>query len=224
MWQWRPVGKTVDGVAAYSWNVTIPDLSGAQNPTILSVLDDRIIGHSGLTTMGGRYATVDPWTMWAISLKPESRGQLLWKKDYPAPPGNQTIQIGPMSLEEGVFIIRNKETLTYSAYDIDTGNMLWGPTEPVGYWMMYGTIADIAYGKLYVTGWSGVVHCYDLETGNQEWEFSLGATGTETVYPNWPVGSGAGMTIADGKIYVTTGEHSHTQPLYVRGLCTASTL
>jgi outer membrane protein assembly factor BamB len=214
MWQWRPVGKTVDGVAAYSWNVTIPDLSGAQNPTILSVLDDRIIGHSGLTTMGGRYGTVDPWTMWAISLKPGQEGQLLWKKDYPAPPGNQTIQIGPMSIDDGVFIIRNKETLSFYAYDLDTGNMLWGPSKPVESWMMYGSIADIAYGKLYVTGWSGVVHCYDLKTGNQEWEFSLGATGLETVYPNWPVGSGAGMTIADEKIYVTTGEHSHTQPLY----------
>ncbi len=214
MWQWRPVGKTVDGAAAYSWNVTIPDILGLQTPTILEVLDDRIIGQSGLTTMGGRYGTVDPWTMWAISLKPDSRGQLLWKKNYPAPPGNQTIQIGPMSLEDGVFIIRNKETLSYYAYDLDTGNLLWGPSEPVGDWMMYGTIADIAYGNLYVTGWAGVVHCYDIKTGNEKWKFSLGSTGMETVYPNWPVGSGAGMTVADEKLYVTTGEHSHTQPLY----------
>jgi hypothetical protein len=215
MWQWRPVGKVLDGRRGYTWNVTIPDLNGLANPSILSVLDDRIIGTSGLTVLGGRYATTDPWTLWAISLKPETRGELLWIKNYTAPPGNQTMQYRTASLEDGIFIMNNKELMTYSGYSLDTGEKVWGPTEPAGAYAMYGMSCQIAYGTLY--SWpdhTGEIRAYDVKTGDFLWAFSTGSCGLEAAWDNWPGGSGSGLTIADGKLYATTFEHSTTQPLY----------
>ena len=53
----------------------------------------------------------------------------------------------------------------------------------------------------------------------------LNTAGTEAPYAYWPLGSGAGMSIADHKIFVTTGEHSVTQPIVpATGASTASTL
>jgi hypothetical protein len=82
-WQWRPDGKTVNMVNAYSWNVTInADLVGNSAPAIMQVLPgDVILGRSSAISPGvGDKFTPDPYTFWAISDKPESRGQLLWKQ------------------------------------------------------------------------------------------------------------------------------------------------
>ena len=215
LWQWRPVGKVLDGRNGYSWNVTIPNLNGLASASILSVLPDRIIGTSGMTALGGRYATVDPWTMWAISLKPGSIGQLLWIKNYTAPSGNQTIQFQRASLEDGVFIMNNKELTAYYGYSLDTGDFMWGPTASLGAYAMYGMSGQIQDGKLY--SWpdhTGEIHAYDVKTGTLLWTFSTGSTELESAWTNWPGGSGSGMTIADGKIYATTYEHSTTMPLY----------
>ena len=103
--QWRPVGKTVDMSKSYSWNVTI---TGGKLPTgtatiVRNFQDDILLGTStsfaGITSFG----TPDPWTMWAISLKPENRGELLWSKSYPAPAGNQTIFLGPVDPVNRIF-------------------------------------------------------------------------------------------------------------------------
>ncbi len=187
MWQWRPVGKTLDGRRGYSWNVSIPDLEGEDEPEILQVLDDRIIGTSGLTALGGRYASTDPWTIWAISLKPENRGQLLWRKDYPAPPGNQTMQYRTASLEDKIFVMNNKELMTYYGYDLDTGEQVWGPSESLGAYAMYGMSAQIKDGKL--ISWpdhTGEIHAFDVKTGDSLWTFSTGPTGLESAWVNWP--------------------------------------
>ena len=92
-WQWRPDGKTVNMANAYSWNVSInADLVGNSSPAIVQVLPgDIILGRSSAIQPGvGDKFTADPYTFWAISDKPESRGQLLWKQSYPAPAGNIT--------------------------------------------------------------------------------------------------------------------------------------
>jgi len=76
-YQWRPVGKTVNMSQAYSWNVTIPSLPGLSQPSIVKVIpDDLLIGRSTSFMGISDWGTPEPWTMWAISLKPESRGTL----------------------------------------------------------------------------------------------------------------------------------------------------
>jgi hypothetical protein len=52
-----------------------------------------------------------------------------------------------------------------------------------------------------------------METGELEWESAVDACGLEGPYQYWPM-YGKGKLLADHKIYITTGEHSHTQPLF----------
>jgi len=216
LWQWRPVGKTVDGNNGYSWSVTIPDLPGNGSPTIRAILDDRIIGDSGMQILGGRYSTTDPWTLWAISLKPETRGQLLWLKDYPAPEGNVTMQIRYMdecaSLEDGVLLVNAKEKLTLNAYNIDTGDWMW-ETEPMSPYAMYGVNTQFDNGIIYAAArYAGIIYAFDPQTGQTLWTWESGSPGFEAVWSDWPITGG--FTIADEKLYVTTSEHSVTMPLY----------
>jgi cell division septation protein DedD len=70
--------------------------------------------------------------------------------------------------------------------------------------------SSAAYGKLYSTGYSGIVYCYDLNTGDILWEYTASA-GLATPYGNYPLGIAA---IADGKIYLATNEHSSGAPYW----------
>ena len=208
-WNWRPpLGQTVDALkGGYSWNITIPKVPGR----IYSVLEDRIIGASGVQSGFGAYGT-NAYTIWALSLKPETRGQLLWKKDFTAPPIlNTSVQMGPMDLESGVFTISIKETMQWYGFDLNTGNQLWGPTEPHSSWDMYGMRGSIAYGKLYSCGMGGILYCYDVKTGELLWTYETGSSGFEVPYGHWPLSIGA---IADGKIYLYSSEHSPTKPFW----------
>ena len=209
-WQWRPVGKTHNGTTGYVWNVTVPQNLGAIN----YVLPDRLIGTSGMD----RY-TSSNHSIWAISTEPGQEGQLLWKEDFVNPPaGEWTVdRLGPWSLEDGVLCINNKETRTWWGYNLDTGKLLWGPTEPQGtdFDMYYsGSLGQIAYGKLFSASYSGIVHAYDVKTGELLWTAETDKCGLEGPYERVPTGTGSGVTIADGKLYYTTHEHSMEHPLY----------
>jgi hypothetical protein len=82
------------------------------------------------------------------------------------------------------------------------------------YSMRSATAGKIAYGTLFSAGYAGILYAYNLTTGKSLWTSPLNPSGTEAPYQNWPVGSGATFSMADHKIFVTTGEHSVTQPMY----------
>jgi hypothetical protein len=235
-YQWRPNGKTVDMSKAYSWNVTISaDLTGNGNPLIHYVIPgDIIFGSSttwaGFTTTG----TPNPYTLWAISDKPETRGQLLWKKDYPAPPGNITRNFGPYNEIERVLgyslggqcvdpvnrviLMTDEETMQWLGYSLDTGELLWGPVgEGFRAYQYYGSglgggqIGFPAYGNLYTQGYGGEIHCYSTKDGRLLWKYNNTNSGEETPWGNYPTFITA---IADGKIYAFNNEHSPNYPLY----------
>ncbi len=212
---WIPFGRTIDASdeRAYSWNVTIPvGLAGSVN----TVLEDRIIGSNLLGVLGG--ITPDPLKMWCISTAPGHEGQLLYNTIWTPPPGNLTIgsPAGVASLEEGVFIVAAKETRQYWGFSLDTGEKLWGPTEPEPllntFTMLYGnawrpTITD---GKLFTTGMAGVVNAYDIKTGTRLWTYEVNDPYTEIQFGNnWPITI---TFITDGKIYLGHIEHSSVDP------------
>ena len=203
-WMWRePIGRTVDATKGYSWNITVPKSLGSMN----QILSDRIIGSSGFTTYG-----MNAYSVWALDLKPTTAGTLLWKKDYTQPPvANTTLTIEGADEDAGIFVVSSKETRTWYGYDLDTGNQVWGPTPSQHPYDMYGLGGSIAYGKLFSYGFGGIVYCYDIKNGDLLWNFSTNPGGLEGPYPNWPIRSD--FVIADGKVYFTTGEHSHTDPL-----------
>ena len=211
--QWRPVGKTVNASQSYSWNVTIPSLmTGA---TIVNVFpEDILLGRNGsLPTVGSSWA---PYTMWAISLKPDTRGQLLWMKTYDPPAGNLSRSIRQVDPVSRVIAMYDQQTMQYSGYSLDDGRYLWGPTQseaPLNFYALttgaFGAGASaVAYGNLYSTGYSGIVYCYDLKSGNLSWTYKANAGLAD------PSGAYSLLmtAIADGKVYLQSYEHSANAP------------
>ena len=73
--------------------------------------------------------------------------------------------------------------MQFYAYNVTTGDLIWGPTEPPDNdWDMYTLSSVIAYGKLYTASFGGRVYCFDLKTGKRLWTYYTGSSGYETVY------------------------------------------
>jgi hypothetical protein len=232
-YQWRPVGKNVNASTAYSWNVTIPDLNGLSSPSILyAIYDDLILGTSSTFQTTAAYGgTQNPYTMWAISLKPATRGQRLWIQNYTAPANNitRTIFTDPgwpnVDPTARVFIMHDDETMQNWGYSIDNGNLLWGPTDPelssLGFYFSTGGQFDpniVAYGNFYRGGYGGIIYCYNLTTGDLVFTYGNGGAGNSsysgfaTPYGRYTLGIG---TAADGKLYLFSSEHSPTSPYWM---------
>ncbi|HTY75161.1 MAG TPA: PQQ-binding-like beta-propeller repeat protein [Candidatus Nanoarchaeia archaeon] len=214
--QWRPIGKVVDMSNAYTWNVTIPSLSGAGNPSILKVIPgDMVLGSSSAGAGLGGFGTGTYFTLWALSLRTGSMGQLLWIQNYTSPSGNQTLSFGPVDPQTRVFLTWNKEKVQWQGYNLDTGSLLWTGIQEnpwniysgAGGALMTNTIAD---GKLFSTGYSGIVYTYDLKTGKVLWNYTAYA-GFATPYGNYPLGIAG---VADGKLYLISNEHSANAPYW----------
>jgi hypothetical protein len=206
---YNATGRTGSGLAAgparaWEWNITIPNgLAGSVRGVALG---ERVVGSNvNLTDVN----------IWAFSLKPGQEGTLLYNKDWKAPTdwntGNQTISWVRASLEDNVGIVDSKETMQYWGFSLQTGDYLWGPTEPEQYLQYLGTSTAIAYGKFYSTYMCGIVYCYDIQTGKRLWTHDVTDPLNEILWsPNWPVRI---QFIADGKIYLCEGEHSPNIPL-----------
>jgi hypothetical protein len=69
--------------------------------------------------------------------------------------------------------------------------------------------SSIAYGKLFSTGYVGMVFCYDLQTGELLWRQTAPTHMEKFEYYTLMIGA-----IADGKIYIGTHEHSADTPLF----------
>jgi outer membrane protein assembly factor BamB len=211
--QWRTVGKTVNASQSYSWNLTIPSLmSGA---TILNVFpQDILFGRNGtLPTVSSSWT---PYTLWAISLKPSSLGQMLWMKTFDPPAGNLSRSIRQVDPLTRVFVTYDQQVMQYTGYSLDNGSYLWGPTPseaPLDFYALttgaFGAGASaVAYGNLYSTGYSGIVYCYSLTNGNLLWTYKA-AAGLSTPSGTYSLLMTA---IADGKIYLQSYEHSANAP------------
>jgi outer membrane protein assembly factor BamB len=214
---WRAVETgTFDASDAYSWNVTIPDLPGASNPSIVGIIPgDLILGRSSNVNLASNWKqTDDPWTMWAISDRPESRGQLLWIKNYPAPPGNLTRMLAhqPIDTVNRVFLMSDRETDTRYGYSLDTGNLLWSTDVEEREIQYYSARQGFpAYGILYISGYGGEVLAYSTLNGTLLWKYNNTDSGTGTPWGLYPTHISA---IADGVVYTFSGEHSPNKPLY----------
>jgi outer membrane protein assembly factor BamB len=207
-WQWRPTaGARIDWSKGIEWNNTVTDVPG--NPGIAQLGKNTIICAN--TVVNGSivvtgYSTED--------------GRLLFTF-------NQTSSASAFANffftgeVDGKFAWFRQETMQWYGFDATTGKKIWGPTEPYSSaWGMYTTSVNglgasspvIAYGKLYAVAYDGMIHCYDMETGNNDWNYYIGDSGYETPYGTWPLAAGMHVAV-DGKIYAATGEHSPSHPL-----------
>jgi len=217
-WMWRPtLNMTFDGNNGYSLNVTMPAVSGG----IRAVREGEfVIGGTGGTNRVG-----DPLVLgnlWALSLKPGEEGTLLWNITFTPPYdevpslvggifGTGGVSLGNVDPEDGVFLFSSAVTQERWGYSLETGEMLWGPTEPEPALNYYGMTANIYEGKLLTCGYGGELIAYNITTGEVLWTYTATQEGYESPYGNYPMGIGA---IADGKIYIGAGEHSPSQPIW----------
>ena len=205
--------KTFDAAAdtelaqsAWSLNVTIPtDLSGRPGDYYFG---DRIIGVNANT------AEVSSW---GLDLSSGNEGDLLFQNTWDAPvewaAGNVSIAVASYSPsgKDGVFVVYARELRQYYGFSQNTGENLWGPTDPEHYLNTFvGTECTIAYGKLISSGVSGITSCYDVVTGALLWEYAAEDPYQEILWANswWT----KPMFVADGLIYLAHMEHSSIDP------------
>jgi outer membrane protein assembly factor BamB len=220
-YQYRSYGKVMNMRNNYEWNVTINyDITGSSSPSIVTVLPgDIILGRSSNIAVTSTWrGTDDPWTMWAVSDKQNTRGQLIWKQSHAAPPGNITQMLGYQPVDEvnRVFTMTYFETGERLGYDLDTGDYMWGPVgtpyqEDHAFQYFSSRAGQHAYGKLIVSGYGGEVFAYDTTNGNKIWNFNDTSHGIES---NWGMVPTFVSMMADGKVFAIGGEHSPNVPLY----------
>jgi outer membrane protein assembly factor BamB len=225
--QWQPMGKTVNatgaitdfwgnpvvtpntplGLAGYHWNKTIESdtpLTGS----VISVQDDRIIGGSINTN------TV---TLWGISREPGKEGRVLFDETSNAPSswasGNLTISTAAVSSNGmgGVLTVWSKEERKYYGFSTESGELLWVTDDPEYYLQIYvATTSAIVDDRLYSSGASGVLYCYNATTGDKLWDYHATDKYSEILWANdwW----NRILFISDGKVYIGHEEHSPIDP------------
>jgi len=109
-----------------------------------------------------------------------------------------TLTKGPMifsgSYYEGKFFRGGTDDNTMYCFNATNGQILWTYTPDTdGY---FTTGCAVAYGMVYEPNKDGYLYAIDVETGNLLWKYQ----GPDTIlWPGFP-------TVADGKVYATTGE------------------
>jgi hypothetical protein len=224
----------------YDWNVTIPNLGpgewgiageGGQGgyPTQklidvdnMLILIQTVTVNAPLGGTGWVFQDTENYygaNVTAVSLKPESRGQVLWAKQYPVAPGNVSRYIATWDPKIGVFVTVDMETMQHNGWSLQNGEHLWGPTTSVSGYDYFNNLftARTAYGNLYYAGYGGVLYSWDIKTGAAKWTYGNGGVaGNNTFDVQQPWGHRPIFisTIADDKVYLLSTEHSPNTPLY----------
>ena len=155
----------------------------------------------------------------------------MWSKTYDPPVGNITVSFGGADPTVNVFVEYYRETMQWVGYSMATGEKLWGPVGDSSGLAFYnfdsiatGQNSQVAYGKLYSTGFGGLLYCYDLKTGNLLWTYGNGGAGNST---NAGLATPHGYypmviyAIGNGIIYTITSEHDVETPIYKGALTRA---
>ena len=189
------------------WNVSIPKFTGQT----WTQFGDGVI----ITTASFREANPPVRTVAGYDA---NNGANLWimnLTDYTIRP-----QYNFSPISEGVFAWFKQETTQWYGFNARTGQQIWGPTEPYedSFGMYSASFAgagvpnpQVAYGKIFTSGYDGVVHAIDIKTGKTVWNFHTGTT-LDTVYGHYPFYGG--VTIADDKVFAATNEHTPNDPLW----------
>jgi outer membrane protein assembly factor BamB len=124
------------------------------------------------------------------------------------------------SQEDRVGILWVKDTREHYAYSLENGEFMWSAPSQDYMDAMDDTPASaraIAYGRFYSASVSGIVYCYDIQSGDLLWEYKAVDPYSEYLFGNnWWLKP---LFITDGKIYVATLEHSPIDPRPRGGPC-----
>jgi hypothetical protein len=215
--------KGIEWEVPITWRNTMPN-----NPSIIAAYyDDLMLCYNGtLPNSGFRTSAIStaPYTYFAVNLDPTKGtvGSILWMKNFDPIIQNITVIQGGNDPVNGVFIEKLKETNQWAAINMRTGDRMWGPVGDQIDLDYYGNpgheqvYSHIAYGKVYASGYSGIIYCYDEMTGQLLWSYGNGGEGNSTnsgfaVPGHYPTAINA---IANGIIYTVTTEHTIQTPIY----------
>ncbi len=210
---WTPMGSTFDATQGIQWTATIPEsLSGSVAHYSL----DRIFGSESWTFPSATGPTINSWV---IEVDPESVADgvvdIAFNKEWTVPSevADANWVFTDVSFEDDVFIISCKENRKYYGFDLSNGNLIWETvpedwSELNFYDKWYGPA--YGYGNFYTGRQSGVVTCYDIQTGQIEWQYNVTDKYAEILWSaNFPIEF---HFLADGKICLSYGEHSPIDP------------
>jgi outer membrane protein assembly factor BamB len=225
---WRPQGKITDatgecpvtyatplGLNGYQWEATISgDLTGSISAY---ALEDKFVGYDWeyeSSYFGGTIGITEI-TVWGVSLKPGSIGQVLFEETWNAPSswaeGDVSTSLSATSIEDGAMIFWSKEDTNHVAFSTDTGKYIWGPTESQDYLDYLGHRTLIGEGRYFSLGMSGILHCYNVTTGDLLWTYEADDPYNQVLWSNqWHIRP---LMLTDGKFYMGTTEHSPVDPL-----------
>jgi hypothetical protein len=214
-WQWRP---PQNGVIPFSagimWATPVAtNASGvpfSPNLSISSIGSGVVLMTSIDTTLNAGLSWLPPWRI--IAGYSSDTGQLLWG------PINETVgaweRIDTEPPVDGMFYEFSHETLTWSAFNANTGRQVWTSepysSPPWAYFVNYQNI--VAYGMLYASDFGGQVHAYNITNGNQVWQFSTGESGYSTPYGIWPL---VHVEAVGGGVVFVAGGHTYSPPLFL---------
>ena len=213
---WSTSGGSARVARALAWNITIPTgLRGSISA--INWTTGRVVGTSLNAT------DVNIWSFAIPPLGKEgpmadpapagSPGTLLYNTHWtpPAEWANQTVTWATTDLTYDTGLAWSKEVRQSFGFNLKTGAYLW-TTEPEQYLNIYGSGKRIYNGRLYTSGMSGIIKCYDLATGATIWTYeNRDPYQAEVLWSdNWP----ETMNFAEGgKLYLFHSEHSANQPL-----------
>jgi hypothetical protein len=202
LWTWRPkTGGAIDWRNGIQWNVTLQPVPGQ---AIASIGEGKI-----LATTGNQFVPFD----WQMEIAYDMQtGQRLWIQNRTTPKGSTAF--GMMGrISEGVYTQYDKGAMQWRGFSIETGDQIWGPTEPLtNPWDSQPYAPTSAYGNMYTRTMAGI-HALNLQTGERLWDFYADPSGTN--FPgmaSYPFLAGE-TTVADKKIFAPTG-NSHGDPLF----------
>ncbi|PVX23220.1 MAG: hypothetical protein CW716_12635, partial [Candidatus Bathyarchaeum sp.] len=210
--------RVYDAERGMVWNVSIPDLPPLSAFYSTLIMEDRIIGSNTGNIFGG--PQTDP-EFWALSLQPGHEGTLMWREPWTPPVADLWVHFTPNfqpSLEDGVFIVQAKETGQNWGFDIDSGEEIWGPTDPLPdiatatnlYFPRWGQAVGSDGIVVLGGGMGGVLRGHEIATGKELWEYEFPDEYKEILWStNWPA---VPQFVADGKVYVAHQEHSPLDP------------
>lgn len=173
------------------------------------VLGDRVFGASVNST---------DVNSWSFSIKAGQMGQLLTSNTWKAPSdwaaGNVSIRINDVSLQDGIFVLSEKETMQNYGFSTQTGQLVWGPTTSQNYLDNYQDVnGKIVDGRYFSGTMSGITSCYNVTTGALLWKYaSYDPYSQIAPSSNFPRRNPAAF-VSDGMVYITSYEHRPTDPL-----------
>jgi hypothetical protein len=200
--QSRLIGTIKDASHGYDLNITIRTSLPGRIAKVF--VGDKVIG----ADIGDIQTTV-----WGLSLERGKEGTLLFNATWFNPTawiaGNQTLSWEAFSPEVG--ILWATEVRQHYGVSFETGELIWGPTQSQNYRdQYYQTGSLIAYGNLYSSGLGGTLYCYNVSTGDLQWNCDISDKYFEfKISPNWWLYN---LFAADGKLYVGHYERSARDP------------